>query len=127
MLVPAPATAGSRRQMIGRINVVRSWGHIHRVRMSRRLSHGARHWARHLMHRKVLAHSARALRRHQGEVIEFHTGSRPRVGDVVREWLNSPAHRDVMLARRYHRAGAGRAIGYIGGRRSTIWVVRFAR
>jgi uncharacterized protein YkwD len=127
MLIPTTAGAGPRRQMIGTINYVRSWGHIHRVHMSRRLSRGARAWARHLMRTKVLAHSSRALRHHQGEVIEWHSGGQPRVGAVVREWLGSPPHRVVMLARRYHRAGAGRAVGRIGGRRSTIWVVRFAR
>ena len=46
---------------------------------------------------------------------------------TVIAWLNSPAHRQVMLARRYARAGAGRSVGYIGGQRCTIWVVRFAR
>jgi uncharacterized protein YkwD len=127
-LVPIQsADAGVRRQMIGTINFVRSWSHIHRLRMSRRLSRGARAWARHLMHRKLLAHSSRALRRREGEVIEWHSGGRAHVRNTVVEWLNSPSHRHVMLARRYRRAGAGRAVGRIGGRRATIWVVRFAR
>ena len=126
-LAPAPVSAGPRRQMVGTINFVRSWGHIHGLRMSRRLSGAASQWARYLMRRNVIAHSSRALRHHEGEIIEWHSGSRPRVRDVVHEWLNSPEHRRVMLARNYRRAGAGRAVGRIGGRRSTIWVVRFAR
>ncbi|MFL5894521.1 MAG: CAP domain-containing protein [Thermoleophilaceae bacterium] len=121
------AQAGARRHMIGAINSARGWGHIHRVHLSRRLSRGASFWAHHLMRANVIAHSAGALRRHEGEIIEWHTGGRARVGQVVREWLNSPPHRGVMLARGYHRAGAGRAVGRIGGRRATIWVVRFAR
>src|SRR4051794_38260070 len=124
---PAPADAGKRRQMVRAINFVRSWSHIHGVHYSRRLSRGATSWARHLMRRDVLAHSSRAINRGEGEVIEWHTGRRARVNRTVIEWLHSSEHRHVMLARRYRRAGAGRAVGYIGGRRCTIWVVRFAR
>ena len=122
-----PAYAGTRRQMVRTINFVRSWGHIHGLHFSRRLSGGAAAWARHLMQINVIAHSGPAIDRGEGEVIEWHTGTRPQVRDVVGEWLRSPPHRVVMLARDYRRAGAGRAVGYIGGRRATIWVVRFAR
>ena len=109
--------------MIRTINFVRGWGHVHGLRYSSRLSARANAWARHLMRTRVLCHSGTA----QGEVIEYHTGSRPRVRATVGEWLHSPGHRTVMLARRFHAAGAGRAVGYFGGRRVTIWVVRFAR
>src|SRR3954453_3915648 len=122
-----PAQAGSRKHMVRAINYVRGWSHRHHLHFSPRLSRGAASWARHLMRRDVLAHSSRALRRHEGEIIEWHSGRRARVHKTVVEWWNSPPHRIVMLARRYHRAGAGRAVGYIGGRRCTIWVVRFAR
>jgi uncharacterized protein YkwD len=121
------AEAGQRRQMVRAINFVRSWGHHSHLRFSKRLSGGAASWARTLMRRDVLAHSARAMRRGEGEILEWHTGSRAKVNKVVIEWLHSPAHRRVMLANRYRRAGAGRAVGYMNGRRSVIWVVRFAR
>lgn len=57
-----------------------------------------------------------------------HAGGSVRDGRkrLVIEWLNSPGHRQVMLSHRYRRAGAGKAVGWIGGRKSTIWVVRFA-
>src|SRR4051794_10988736 len=124
---PATANATQRRQMVRAINFVRGWSHRHHLRFSPRLSHGAGAWARHLMRRDVLAHSARAIRRHEGEVIEWHSGRRARVNKTVIEWLGSSGHRHVMLARRYRMAGAGKAVGYIGGRKCTIWVVRFAR
>ena len=79
------------------------------------------------MRRDVLAHSAAAMRRHEGEVIEWHTGLSAKVNTVVMEWLNSSGHRQVMLSRRYRHAGAGRATGWMNGQKSTIWVVRFAR
>lgn len=120
---PATADASTRGQMIRAINYVRGWSHRHRLHYSTRLSRAATRWARHLMRANYLGHSARA----QGEVIEWHTGQRARVNRTVIGWWSSPSHRRVMLARRYHRAGAGRAVGYLNGQRSTIWVVRFAR
>ena len=123
--MPTPARAGTRKQMIRAINYVRSWSHRRQVHFSKRLSRGAASWARHLMRRDVLAHSSRALRRHEGEIIEWHTGRRARLNRTVIEWWHSPEHRVVMLGR-YRQAGAGRAVGYFGGRRCTIWVVRFA-
>jgi uncharacterized protein YkwD len=125
-ITPA-AQAGQRKQMVRSINHVRSWAHRHHLRYSSRLSSGARSWARSLMRRNVLAHSSRALQRHEGEVIEWHVGPRAHVRKTVIEWLHSPPHRHVMLGRRYHHAGAGKAVGYISGQRCTIWVVRFAR
>src|SRR4051794_6721413 len=124
---PATADAGKRRQMVRAINFVRGWSHIHGVHYSRKLSRGATSWARHLMRRDVLAHSNGAIRRHEGEVIEWHTGRASKVNSVVMEWLNSSGHRHVMLSRRYGHAGAGKAVGWMNGQRSTIWVVRFAR
>jgi uncharacterized protein YkwD len=121
------AEASQRKQMVRAINFVRSWGHHRHLRFSKRLAGGASAWARHLMRRNVLAHSAGAMRRREGEIIEWHTGSRAKINKVVIEWLHSPAHRHVMLAHGYRRAGAGKAVGYMNGRRSVIWVVRFAR
>lgn len=113
--------------MIRAINFVRSWNHLKPLHNSRRLSAGAASWARLLMRREVLAHSARALARREGEIIEWHTGRRADVNQTVIEWLHSAEHRVVMLAHHYRRAGAGRAVGHLRGRRCTIWVVRFAR
>jgi uncharacterized protein YkwD len=122
-----PAQAGTRRQMVRAINYVRSWSHRRGLAYSRRLSLGAASWARHLMQRDVLAHSARALHSGEGEIIEMHSGPRARVSRTVIEWWKSSEHRQVMLARRYRQAGAGRAVGYMNGLRCTIWVVRLAR
>jgi uncharacterized protein YkwD len=119
----APAAqAGQRRQMIRTINYVRSWSHRHPLRYSERLSRGAAAWARHLMRSQYLGHASGP----QGEVIEWHTGGSARVSRTVIEWWHSTGHRHVMLGR-FRRAGAGRAVGTYGGRRCTIWVVRFAR
>jgi uncharacterized protein YkwD len=119
----APAAqASSRKQMVRTINYVRGWSHLHHLRYSQQLSRGATAWARNLMRRQVLAHSSGA----KGEILEWHTGARPNIKQTVIEWWHSSGHRHVMLGH-YRRAGAGRAVGYFGGRRCTIWVVRFGR
>jgi uncharacterized protein YkwD len=120
--VAPAAQAGQRRQMIRNINYVRGWSHLHPLRFSQRLSRGAAAWARHLMRAQYLGHASGQ----QGEVIEWHTGGRALVKKTVVEWWHSTGHRQVMLGH-YRRAGAGRAVGTFGGRRCTIWVVRFAR
>lgn len=125
--VTPAAQAGVRKQMIRKINSARSWSHRHGVSFSGRLSRGASSWADYLMRRDMLAHSGSAISRGEGEIIEWHTGGRANVRKTVVEWLHSTSHRHVMLARGYRHAGAGRAVGYFGGRKCTIWVVRFAR
>ena len=119
--VPA-AQAGQRRQMVRAINYVRSLNHRHHLRFSARLSRGAAAWAHHLMRLQILGHASGV----QGEVIEWHTGGGALINRTVTEWWNSSEHRDVMLGS-FRRAGAGRAVGYFGGRRCTIWVARFGR
>jgi len=121
--LPPVAGASTRTRMVETINYVRSWGQIHGLSYSPRLSRRAAAWARTLIRRGVIAHSSST----RGEVIEWHTGSRPRIRQAVGAWLRSPGHRRVILSRSYRRAGAGRAVGYMDGRRVTVWVVRFAR
>jgi uncharacterized protein YkwD len=118
----APAQAGTRKQMIRTINYVRAMGGRRPLTFSRRLSRAANAWARHLMSSSVLAHAA--IPNGEGESIAWHTGGNAAIDSTVREWWDSSGHRRVMMAR-FRRAGAGRATGYFGGRRCTIWVVRF--
>jgi len=114
-------------QIVGKINSVRTGNHLAPVHVSQRLSRGAGAWARALVRRNVLEHSSAAINRGEGEIIEWHTGSRAFVNRTVGEWWNSLEHRRVMLGRSYRHAGAGHAVGSMGGRECTIWVVRFAR
>lgn len=118
-----PASAGARGNMVRTINFVRNWSNVPDVRYSARMSRRASAWARSLIRRGYLAHSSSA----GGEVIEWHSGTRPRVRRTVDSWLRSPLHARVIMSRRYRRVGAGRAVGLMNGRRVTIWVVRFGR
>ena len=115
------AQAGQRRSMVRAINYVRGLNQRRSLRFSDRLSRGASAWARHLMRAHYLGHASGV----QGEIIEWHTGGGAAISQTVDEWWHSDGHRHVMLGH-YRRAGAGRSVGYFGGRRCTIWVVRFA-
>src|SRR5258706_12389050 len=88
VLGATPAADAARRdEMVRAINSVRGAGHHHTLRFSKSLSAGAAAWARNLMRRDVVAHSAPANRRGQGEIIEGHTGSRADIEKGVMEWL----------------------------------------
>jgi uncharacterized protein YkwD len=124
-LFASPANAGPPRQMVRALNNARNWSHQRQLRFSSRIARGASAWARSMMSRGVLGHSTAAMRAGESEVIEWHTGTAPAIGSVVDEWLHSDAHRRIVLGG-YRLAGAGKAVGWMNGVRSTIWVVRFA-
>jgi uncharacterized protein YkwD len=116
-----PASAGSRSRMVKAINHARA-GHVQRVHFSKRLTRKATRWAHRLARDGVVGHSSSSA---GGEIIEWHLGAKPRIGNTVRSWLHSPSHRQVMLSGSFNRAGAGKAVGWFGGHRATIWVVQF--
>jgi uncharacterized protein YkwD len=123
LLSALPAHASQRRSMVRAIGAARGA----QLNFSERLSRAAAAWARHLFGVGRLAHSARAVRAGQGEIIEWHTGDAANVGGVVGEWMGSASHHEVIMNGIWRRAGAARATGSMNGERSTIWVVRFAR
>jgi uncharacterized protein YkwD len=49
------------------------------------------------------------------------------IGALVRAWLASPVHREIILSGVYRYIGIGWATGRFQGRRATVWVVRFGR
>lgn len=51
-----------------------------------------------------------------GETIALSIGSRASAAAVVRSWLRSPGHRDVLLDPRMRDAGVGIAVGVQAGR-----------
>jgi uncharacterized protein YkwD len=63
-----------------------------------------------------------------GEVIGWLSTGSPQgeASSVVRAWLDSPAHRHVLLDGAFRRVGIGRAVGAIGGSSSAIYTVDFA-
>jgi len=53
--------------------------------------------------------------RRMGENLAWGTGSLGTPQVIVREWLNSPAHRENLLRAGYRRVGIGEAVGTYSG------------
>lgn len=116
--------------MIDTINFLRSQNGLRPLKRSRRLTRSATARAALMMRADFFAHPAR-LRvptfNRVGEVLELHSGHRPRVVRTLKRWGASPPHRSVLSSRRFRWIGAGRAAGRYRGARATIWVVRLGR
>jgi len=130
--LPAVATAKSAQlRMHERVNALRANHGLKPLRLSRSLSGSARRYSHSMMSRGYFGHSSRIRAsgrfRSLGEVLEYHRGKRPKVGVALRDWMNSPGHRGVLLSSQFRQAGVGLATGRFHGRRSTIWVMHFGR
>jgi len=120
------AHASTADRMIHAINSARAQHGLGALAASSRFNHSSASWARLLMRKDWLGHASLRSARAKGEVIELHSGSRSKVAQTVRNWLNSPGHRAILLSSRYHRVGVGKSSGRFQGMRCTIWVGRFS-
>lgn len=135
--VAAPAAAAARldrveRQVVRSLNGVRGTYGLARLRVGRGITNVATAHSRTMAHTGVFSHghwlsrvaqTARTAR--VGEVLAYVIRISPRrqAGTVVRDWLNSPSHRVVILSPSFHRVGVGRARGH----RVTFFTVDVAR
>jgi uncharacterized protein YkwD len=121
------AKADLERAIGRRISRVRTKHGLRGVRFSIRLRKVARRHSREMLRRDVLTHttasgaslSARLSRaghrRHYGEVLAWTPrGVRAGARRVVRMWMQSPSHRQVLLDGRLRRIGVGRVRGAMG-------------
>ena len=132
LALPAVASANSAElRMFERVNAVRANHGLKPLRFSRSLASSADRYSNYMMSRDYFGHSSRihasSRFRTLGEVIEYHRGSRPRVGDTIRSWMHSSGHRALLLSSRFTFAGAGYTTGRFNGRRATIWAMHFGR
>jgi uncharacterized protein YkwD len=130
---PQPANAARSfpgEGMMDAINTVRAKSGLRQLKRSRRLVRSSAARAELMIREDFFAHPARLqvpTFDSLGEILELHGGRRPRMSRAVRLWGNSYGHRAVMMSSRYRWIGAARAVGLYGGRRATIWVVRFGK
>jgi uncharacterized protein YkwD len=121
------ARADVERAIVRQINRVRRSHGLRRVKLSVRLRRVARRHSRDMLRRDQLTHSASSgasvtarlssagKRRRYGEVLAWTPrGSGLGARRVVRMWMNSPTHRDVLLDGRLRRVGVGRVGGAMG-------------
>lgn len=106
------------------------------LRLDRRMNEMAGAYTRQMARSSTLGHGSWSQRvarsasapSHVGEVIGWLVPgtARAEAAAVVRSWLASPVHRQVLLDGGFRRIGIGRAVGALGGASSAIYTVDFA-
>lgn len=138
---PGPAASTARAgdfgaAILAELNRIRSRSGLPTVRRDARMSRTATAHSRDMGRRGYFAHGswgsrvARASGSAQatGEVLGWMARSSPRreARKMVRGWLDSPPHRQVLLDGTFRRVGLGRATGRLQGRNAAIWTVDWA-
>jgi uncharacterized protein YkwD len=139
LLPAAPAVAddgGFTSAMLRQLNRVRASHHLATVREDGRMDRGALGHSRDMARHHYFAHgswtgrvmAAAGSARSVGEVIGWRVQSSPssEAANMVREWLGSPPHRQVLLSNRFSRIGIGRSTGTSGGHPTALYTVDFA-
>ena len=117
--------------MVRAINKIRASNGLSPLRRSNSLHHSSSRFARHLMARDVFAHAASIAVAGRfdwaGENLELHWGWRPRPRSTVSRWMDSPAHRAVILSSEWRWVGVGHSRGLFNSNLATIWVAHFGK
>ena len=117
--------------MFHKINKIRRAHGLARMHPSLRLFYSSRRYARRMLRSDYFGHLARipvaGRFRMAGETLAWHSGWRLSPRRTVGQWMGSPPHRAVLLSSSFTRLGVGRARGYYGSRRATMWVAHVAR
>jgi uncharacterized protein YkwD len=131
LAIPGAASANKSIDMLNGVNWIRIHYGLAPVHYSRTLAHSAHGYSRTLMRSGYFGHDTRihASRRFHtlGEILEWRRGMRPAVRATLRDWMNSPPHRAVILNATFRYAGAGYTRGRFHGQRATIWAMHFGR
>jgi uncharacterized protein YkwD len=124
------------RAMLRELNRMRAAHHLPALREDRHMDGGAASHSRDMARRRYFAHGAWPGRvmaaagsaRSIGEVIGWRVQSSPRseASAMVRDWLNSPPHRRVLLDGDFSRVGIGRATSSQNGHSTALYTVDWA-
>jgi uncharacterized protein YkwD len=127
----AQAQASPTQDMISRINAVRASHGLQPLHVSGSLTRSSQRYSARMMRTGYFGHQSRiqASRRFHrlGEVLDWRRGYRAQVRAALRDWLNSPGHRSVILSASFKYIGAGLTHGRFHGRRATIWAAQLGR
>jgi uncharacterized protein YkwD len=126
VLPAATAAASPQQDAIDQLNVIRRANGLAELRASDSLHRSSTRYARHMIENDYFGHAARiavssAFGR-AGETLELHAGWNADPAQTITEWMNSPAHRTVLLSSSYRWVGMGIARGRIDSRLVTVWV-----
>ena len=129
-LVPVAASgATTKSRMKTAINAARAAHGLPPVKAYKPLWRSSSRYAKYMLANDVWAHASNpasgARVSSVGEILGMTTTPGPDVHGIVRAWLASPAHRPILLNRRYRFVGIGLGHGDMDGMTSWVWVVRF--
>ncbi len=125
------ASATASNPFVSKVNEARVSHGLTKLKASTSLRRSSRGYARWMLRRNYFGHRAsiQASKRFtlRGEVLARMRTSKPTATQIVNAWLDSPAHRAVLLNPRYRYIGVGLAHGPLGSRPATLLVGHFGR
>ena len=126
-VIPAgPASADAQGDAIDQLNQVRRSHGLAPLRSSLSLHRSSTRYARQMMKRGYFGHRSRIAVSSQfgraGETLALSAGWQAQPGRTVSNWMNSPAHRAVLLSSRFRWVGMGIARGRNSSGPVTFWV-----
>jgi len=123
--------AGAEARAIESVNQIRAANGLAPLRASKSLARSAGAYSRYMLNNNFFGHQTQirvASRfRMAGETLAWHSGLRPGPRQTVRQWMNSPPHRVVLMSPAFRMVGMGMERGRLGGRATTMWVAHFGR
>ncbi|MDW5594465.1 CAP domain-containing protein [Conexibacter stalactiti] len=132
----AAAAAGFGPAVLAELNRIRASSGLPKVGIDRRMSRTATAHSRDMARRGYFGHGSWGSRVARasgsasavGEVLGWLPRNTPRseAREIVRGWLNSPPHRQVLLDGQFRRIGIGRARGSLSGVSAAIYTVDWA-
>jgi len=127
MVLPAASAAATPQQdAIDQLNQIRQANGLAQLHASESLFRSSGRYARHMIATDYFGHASRIAASSAfgrvGETLELHSGWKADAAQTIDEWMNSPAHRTVLLSPTYRYVGMGIARGRIGSRLVTVWV-----
>jgi uncharacterized protein YkwD len=123
----AQEAASPGEAMVDRINEIRADRGLPALRLAPKLMRASRAHAKRLMRNDGFSHGSAYRRngfRTAGEMLAYGNGWSLALGPSIRMWLDSAAHRGLMLSRSFRYVGASPVRGRYGGGLRTIWVVQ---
>jgi uncharacterized protein YkwD len=128
----------TEKAVIRLMNRVRARHGLPALKTSRRLARAADGHSRDMLRHDFFSHQSSdgtsfdrrvrsyARARRVGENLAMLPGVRRAARKVVRMWLRSAAHREILLSRRFRRVGVGKRSGQLGPQKATVYTVDFA-
>src|SRR5262245_46242568 len=137
-LAASPRLSPTERAVIRLMNRVRASHGLRALKSSPRLARAADLHSRDMLRHDFFSHESSdgtscfnrvrsyAHARRVGENLAMLPGVRRAARQVVRMWLDSAAHREILLSRGFRRVGVGSRSGQLGGQQATVYTVDFA-